>query len=228
MMTGRHPDLATGHAGEAPELVLMHGWGYDATLWNDVAPLLAPLAVTKLEAGYFGAAPFLTLPTRPFIAIGHSAGGLWFLKQNLTHCRTVILINSFTRFTRGEDFPLGQAASILARMSRRLATAPDDVITTFRKNIGDSSAFCHPVTDRLMSGLADLTADDARHQARIMTPPLHALAGSDDPLIPPPLSSMCFENPHHLAWAEGGHMLPLTQPHLCARFIRNILDDLHP
>ncbi|XAO70814.1 MAG: alpha/beta hydrolase [Acetobacteraceae bacterium] len=227
-MTVHHPDLATGNAGEAPELVLMHGWGYDATLWNDVASLLAPLAVTKLEAGYFGAAPFLTLPTRPFIAIGHSAGGLWFLKQNLTHCRAVILINSFTRFTRGEDFPLGQAPSIPARMSRRLATAPKDVITTFRKNIGDSSTFNNPVTNRLMSGLADLTANDARHQARIMTPPLYALAGSDDPLIPPPLSRMCFENLHHLAWAEGGHMLPLAQPHSCARFIRNILDDLHP
>jgi len=227
-MTGHHSDRTKENAGEAPELVLMHGWGYDATLWDDVASLLTPRTVRKLEAGYFGAAPCLALPTRPFIAIGHSAGGLWFLKQNLTLCQAVILINSFTRFTRGEDFPLGQAPAILARMSRRLATAPNDVITLFRKNIGDTGTFNDPVSDQLMSGLADLAACDARYQARIMTPPLYALAGSDDPLVPPPLSRACFENLHHLAWAEGDHVLPRTQPHLCARFIRNILDDLHP
>lgn len=227
-MTGHHPDLRMNGASAAPELILMHGWGYDATLWDNVASHLAPLTVTKLEAGYFGAAPFLTLPTRPFIAIGHSAGGQWFLQQDLSDCRAVILINSFTRFTRGVDFPHGQAPAILTRMSRRLAIAPRDVTSTFRKNIGDSSTFNNPMTDRLVTGLADLAACDARYQARIMAPPLYALAGSDDPLVPPALSRACFEDLHHLAWAEGGHVLPRTQPHLCARFIRNILDDLHP
>lgn len=226
-MTSDHSELRINGAGEAPELVLMHGWGYDATLWDNVVSLLAPRTVRKLEAGYFGAVPFLDLPTRPFVAIGHSAGGLWLLQQNLTNCRAVILINSFTRFTRGEDFPYGQAPAILARMSRRLATAPKDVIITFRKNIGDFSTFDHPFTDRLITGLADLAACDARYQARIMAPHLYALAGSDDPLLPPPLTRACFENPRHLAWTEGGHVLPQTQPHSCARFIRNILGDLH-
>lgn len=208
------------------ELVLMHGWGYDADMWNGLVPFLKRHPVTVLEAGYYGATPIQDLPSSPFIAIGHSAGGLWFLNQDLTYCRAVILINSFSRFFKGADFPFGKAPQILSRMSRRLATAPEEVLRTFRQNFEDRSPFGTPHVARLASGLDFLKSFDARQNAAGNAFKLYCIAAVDDPLITPDMSQACFAEAHHLKWAEGGHILPKTKPHLCARIIDDILQDL--
>ena len=37
-----------------PRITLVHGWGYDATLWHAVLPLLVGLDVEVADLGYFG------------------------------------------------------------------------------------------------------------------------------------------------------------------------------
>ena len=80
--------------------LLVHGWGYDATFWSNLVPLLhtdcTPCAVW--ERGYFGAFPSTqTYNSTLRIAITHSLGYIHLLHSNqpFTHC---IVLQGFHTF----------------------------------------------------------------------------------------------------------------------------------
>lgn len=189
-------------------ILLVHGWGFDASIWDGVrAALPAALEVSALELGFFGAPS--TVPEEVDLAVGHSLGALWLLREGIA---PVLAVNGFPRFTAAPDFPQGVPPRMVERMARRLAEAPVEVVDTFRARCGAGPAPAAPDAGRLAWGLDMLLSADAR-PAR----PLRAIAGSADPIVPPAMTEAAFDSA--VTWLDGGHLLPLTHPHAVAQAI---------
>jgi pimeloyl-ACP methyl ester carboxylesterase len=209
-----------------PRIVLMHGWGYDASLWRAVVPLLAGLDVEVCDLGYFGRALAPAACAAPRIAVGHSFGALWWLAQAEVPWTRLVAINAFPRFTAAADFPQGVAPRILERMRKRFATAPAAVLADFQTACGSAAGTAPALpaaTAPLAAGLAALGALDARAAWAQRAADIRVLAGRTDAIVPAALTaSACAALPAaHLRWVEdGGHLLPLTHAAACAELIR--------
>ncbi len=202
---------------------LLHGWGYDATLWREVLPLLGGFDVEFCDLGYFGA-PQLPAPcdaTR--IAVGHSLGALWWLALADVPWQTLVAINGFARFTAAADFPQGVPPRVLERMRRRFAESPAGVLDEFRSACGNGGT-----TDRVMDtatladGLGLLATTDGREALAHRAADVRALAARDDAIVPAAMSEAAFAAlpPDRMRWSPaGGHLLPLTHPRECADLI---------
>lgn len=190
-------------------ILLVHGWGFDAALWDGVrAGLPCGLNAQALDLGFFGA-PTEPPPARVTLAVGHSLGALWLLRQDIA---PVLAVNGFPRFTAAPDFPHGVPPRMVERMARRLADAPAEVVDAFRARCGAGPAPAAPDAGRLAWGLDLLLSGDAR-PAR----PLAALAGRADPIVAPAMTEAAFGAA--VTWLDGGHLLPLTHPHAVAQAI---------
>lgn len=198
-------------------LLFVHGWGFDATLWDSVRARFAPEDTLAWDLGFFGApAQPAPPPGRPVIAVGHSFGALWLLHRRPVPWAAMVAVNGFSAFARREDFTHGIAPRVLARMRRRLREAPGEVVAEFRAACGCTAlAPATPHSAALDDGLAALEAWDERPA----TPSL-ALCGEDDTLISPAMSRACFPE---ISWHAGGHLLPLQAPDWCADQLAKLL-----
>jgi pimeloyl-ACP methyl ester carboxylesterase len=204
-------------------ITLVHGWGYDATIWREVLPLLAGLDVEVADLGYFGR-PSLPAPCEaPRIAVGHSLGTLWWLALTELPWTKLVAINGFPRFTAAADFPPGVAPRVLERMRKRYATAPAAVLADFQAACGAAGPALPADCTPLEQGLAILAEVDARAALTRRQPEVIALAARDDAIVPATMSAAAFAGlpAGNLRWTDdGGHLLPLTQPQACAAAIR--------
>jgi pimeloyl-[acyl-carrier protein] methyl ester esterase len=207
-----------------PRITLVHGWGYDATLWREVLPLLVGLDVEVCDLGYFGH-PALPMPCKaPRVAVGHSLGALWWLAQSDLPWRSLVAINAFPRFTAAPDFPQGVAPRVLDRMRKRFAIAPATVLVDFQAACGGSGPILPVDTAPLAAGLAALAELDARAAWTARAVDIRTLAGRRDAIVPAALSEAAGTAlpAGNLHWIEdGGHLLPLTHPQACADLIRS-------
>lgn len=224
-MSARSATLNTGCPDAPVSVVFMHGWGYDASIWRDVLPLLGNVSTICLDAGYFptrhiGSDVNLLLPTTPFIAVGHSAGGPFLALQDPSQCRALILINSFGRLVRSQDFTTGQPVLLMQRMLRRFSDEPVRVLKQFYASLNDDRDVPkHINVARLKAGLTNLAQYDARQEMAHFRDRIHSLSASDDPLISRDMTLQSFPGIKRLEWTQGGHLLPLTQPEKCAQLI---------
>lgn len=197
-------------------VVLVHGWGFDAGVWESVRPLLDGLSVRTLDLGFFGA-PDLQWPVEPVdLAVGHSMGVLWLLTEGRGRWRRLASVNGFPRFTAAPDFPAGTPPRMVQRMAARLADDAAGVLDAFRARCGAGPAERPPDGARLAWGLDLLSTGDGRP----VPADTAALAGEADPIVPLAMARAGFSNVHALG---GGHLLPLTDPAAVAAFIREAL-----
>ncbi len=221
-----------GLGKRAPELLLVHGWGLGPGMWHPMLRHLSGWMVHPIDLGYFG--PPRTSPllsgSGPLLAVGHSLGFLWLLRQVqlgspvgealLTRKASLLAINAFARFSRADDFPRGVHPRILKRMMRRLGEDPGATLSAFRKQAGvpAGGSALPPGIDpgRLQGGLEGLLNWDGRPTLADWKPPLLALASDDDGVSPPAMSAASFPEMVLRRRVEGGHMLPLSQPAWCA------------
>jgi pimeloyl-[acyl-carrier protein] methyl ester esterase len=188
-------------------LVLLHGWGCDAAMWDRVVPLLPRFDVIRLDRGYFGAQRQCDRPDRACVAVGHSLGAMWLAR--MWGDVPLVAINGFDRFC-GQD---GVPSRVLARMQTRFAQTPGAVLDDFRLTVGAGPTPAMPSPQPLAEDLA-LLADDSAPPLR--KAPLLVLQAQDDPLLPAALRDGTFGGLNSRSRADGGHMLPLTQPAWCA------------
>ncbi|MFT9220992.1 biotin synthase [Gluconobacter oxydans] len=202
-------------------LYLVHGWGFDAPFWAPMLAHLPDVSAQVVDCGYFGAEHRPALPQTPYLAVGHSAGSLALLGQDLPGCEGLVLFNGFPRFTAAPDFPDGTPERVLTRMRARLKRDPAAVLHDFRALCGtDASLPGTPDVDALDRGLDALQTLDCRPQAADWNDRLHWMTGADDPFG---AAKAGFATPGERV--EGGHLLPLSHPGLCADFVRRWLDD---
>jgi pimeloyl-[acyl-carrier protein] methyl ester esterase len=158
-----------------PLLVLLHGWGYDASFWAPLQDRLPEADTLACDLGYFGA-PSLPSPEREAFAIGHSFGVLWFLRHRPFPWRGLVSINGFSRFAAGPDFPDGVPLAQLERLRGSVAEATLPALAGFRLRCGDSVPPPDtPDQTRLLATLDDLRDWDgqggaARPQPRRLYP----------------------------------------------------------
>jgi pimeloyl-[acyl-carrier protein] methyl ester esterase len=92
----------------APSLLLIHGWGFDPSLWTPLRAALADWASDVVDLGYFGA-PHSAVPPGAVVAVGHSLGAMLALGDPPPQCVGLVAINGFDRFTaRGGGPGVGQ------------------------------------------------------------------------------------------------------------------------
>lgn len=205
-----------------PRITLLHGWGYDATLWRDVLPLLDGLDVETCDLGFFGDTRLPAPCDTPRIAVGHSLGALWWLTHDLPW-RALIAINGFPRFTAAEGFP-GVAPRVLERMRKRFADSPVTVLADFQTACGGSGPTLPQDTSPLADGLQALAQLDARDAWAARAADIHLLAGRRDAIVPPALTESVAMLSKVQWMDDGGHVLPLTHPQACAALIREVAE----
>lgn len=211
-----------------PLWIFVHGWGFDASFWDALlaAPPLAEEEVVRIELGFRGTAtlePEAALAGalqglgagRPLVGVGHSLGFAWLLRSGRAF-DALVSVNGFPRFLRGDGFP-GVHPRLLARMRAKLPEDPAGVAGDFLRRCGLRGPLPAEVDGaRLAAGLDWLASWDLREALAAHRGPLRALAGREDPIVPPPMSEAAFAGPG-LSWVEdGGHLLPATHPDLCA------------
>jgi pimeloyl-[acyl-carrier protein] methyl ester esterase len=205
-------------------VVLAHGWGYDAGIWDAVrARLPRHLAVETIDFGYFGAKDAVPpAPTfaEPVVAVGHSLGALWWLTQADIRWRNLLAINGFPRFTEATDYAPAVAPRVLARMQQQFRRDPAAVLADFHTRCGGHGPTGTPHTERLAAGLDALATRDGCATLAARRADVVALAGSGDPIVPAAMSTMAFGTVERID--APGHLLPVTHPELCARRIAEL------
>ncbi|MTJ80984.1 MAG: alpha/beta hydrolase [Telmatospirillum sp.] len=231
-----------------PVLLLVHGWGFDATFWDPLRDALAgPDGIETLawNLGFRGV-PSMPVPPpgRPLVAVGHSLGFLWLLTQcpretlgrpsNGPWGRPwdrLVAINGFPRFTAASDFPAGVAPRLLDRMIARFDQAPREVYRDFMVRCGSGEPGCDGLDPpRLMEGLRGLRHWDGRGRMAGLGEVSLVLAGTHDPIVPEPMSRAAFPA-RDIAWHDGGHLLPSQDPVWCAGHLRRLcltLEEIGP
>lgn len=202
-------------------VVLVHGWGYDASLWDAVRARL-DIAVATLDFGYFGApAAVSPAPTfaAPVVAVGHSLGALWWLAQADIPWRRLLCINGFPRFTATADYAPAVAPRVLARMQQQFRRDPAAVLADFHARCGGHAPNATPNVARLAAGLDDLASWDGRAALAARRADVVALAGARDPIVPAAMSAQAFAGGPLETIDAPGHLLPATHPERCARWI---------
>jgi pimeloyl-[acyl-carrier protein] methyl ester esterase len=193
-----------------PTLLMLHGWGLNASLWDGVRAALPEFDAIVWDRGYFGA-PSAMQPAGPVLAIGHSLGAL--LLADLPQTTRLVAINGFDRFT-GED---AVPPRVVERMRRRFSEAPREVLAEFRNRIGAGFAPKPLNEEQLAADLMLLAEADTRGSAR---PSTLVLQGETDPLLPPTMRNAVFAGAPRKTLAGAGHLLPLSHPAWVAERIR--------
>jgi pimeloyl-[acyl-carrier protein] methyl ester esterase len=196
------------------KLLFLHGWGFDASIWDGVRTALAPIETFAWDRGYFGA-PMHADIAAPFVAVGHSLGSLLLAADLPPGCTGMIAINGFDRFP-GDGLV---APRLLDRMRARFAVSAGAVLDDFRSRAGGGAHAGAIDTARLAADLERLADIDARNG----TKPRLVLHGDDDLILPPAMRAHVFAGVPRLTLAGGGHLLPLTHPDWCAERIREVL-----
>jgi pimeloyl-[acyl-carrier protein] methyl ester esterase len=191
-------------------LLLLHGWGFDAGLWDGLCDALPDFPAICWDRGYFDA-PARPAIDPPFIAIGHSLGAL-VLAGHLPPETALVAINGFDRFTGDGAVP----PRVVARMRASFRERPAAVLNDFRARCGAAPVAGRIYEDRLSADLGLLATHCAAPTRRRML----VLQGGNDPILPPALRASAYPDAARATHAAAGHLLPLTHAAWCAEQIR--------
>jgi pimeloyl-[acyl-carrier protein] methyl ester esterase len=197
-----------------PALLMLHGWGLDAALWDGVCAALEDWDVIRWDRGYFGS-PHHATPDRPVIAIGHSLGALMLALSPPPEAIALVAVNGFDRFAGEGAVP----SRVVERMRSRFAEAPGSVLADFRERIGVPLTPAIADAGALADDLALLGTGDACGLER---PPTLVLHGADDPLLPAEMREATFAGAPRETLEGAGHLLPLTHAGWVAARIRAV------
>lgn len=204
------------------KLLFAHGWGFDRHFWGKLAPLLAQWPHEIDDRGYFGAGHALTVEGR-CLAVTHSFGTMRVLADPPPGLAGMVAINGFERFTALPGRP-GVPTRVVDRMLRRFDQDPRAVLAEFRRTCGCEEPFGKIDPQPLLADL--LLLRDARPP--LPRVPVLALSGGGDPVLPAEMRAAIFAgcDVKRLDHEAGGHLLPLQQPDLCARVVREAAEAL--
>lgn len=214
----------------APRVVLVHGWSFDARMWDGVAAHLADVDCARVDLGFFGAPLLPALPAdRAIVAVGHSLGVAWLLTQAPFAFQALVSVNGFARFLEAPDYAPAVRPAALARLRRQFQRHPRQALADFRSAAGAPQAGGEPDTERLLAGLDGLARWDGRAALARQAARTWVVAGEHDAIVPLAMSRQAFGAVAPQRWRvdpRPGHVLPLTDPALCAAVIRRAASGL--
>lgn len=192
--------------------LLVHGWGFDPSLWAPLRAALPGPAWSALDLGYFGPVRGEAPPGLDLV-VGHSFGCLWALGEPGLAGVPLVAVNGFPRFSAAPDYAQGTPVRVLDRMLKRLEEAPLEVLRDFHARLGTAPPPGVPDAARLRADLLRMRDEDARGRAQ----PVLAWDAEDDPLVAPAWTCRRILSP------GGGHVLPVTRPGELARILQEFL-----
>ena len=209
--------------------VLVHGWGFNPSIWRDVIRNTGNAEVTLIDLGFISGGPKATT-TWPSdsIAVGHSLGLLWLLhraaEEGAAPFRGLISIQGFDRFC--PHIP----PSRVAGMRRGLRRDAVQTLEAFWRGCG-TTPFASPESlnvERLDEGLGWLMDWDESKARAALTCPTLAIAARDDAIVPAATSEVIWGS-DTIRWSDtGGHVLPLEHPEWCANHVLDFAHALKP
>jgi pimeloyl-[acyl-carrier protein] methyl ester esterase len=204
-------------------VVFVHGWGFNAGIWSPLAARLPDAEITRVDLGFVSGAPASSAVwPEDSIAVGHSLGLLWLLREGRGRFKALVSIQGFDRFC-----PHVRPARV-AGLKRSLARDPEGTMQAFWRSCG-APDFAGPErlnVARLDEGLDWLMHWDAEAAKKKLQCPILTLAARDDAIVPPAMSEAVWGE-QNLIWSpDGGHVLPLTHPDWCARHVAEFAHSL--
>ena len=199
-------------------LVFVHGWGFDASFWDGVLEHLPKdISTTMVDLGYTGQQNIPEILPKNAIAIGHSLGVMWLLK-NMKNPQALISFSGFDCFFK--HIPL----DITSNMRENLDQNLDAQMNGFYKACGSTYGNVTFKKSLLKEGLSFLENCNAEQDLKPLTCPIHAMASEGD--IITPLSMMkTIWSPYNLIIVKGAdHALPLNKPESCATYIKGLIN----
>jgi pimeloyl-[acyl-carrier protein] methyl ester esterase len=204
-------------------VVLVHGWGFHAGVWGDVVGHLGDAQVTLVDLGFVAGGPKGSMEwPEDAVAVGHSTGVLWLLKQGEGRFKGLVSIQGFDRFC-----PHVPQSRVVA-LKRGLERDPGGTMQAFWRSCG-APGFALPEAlnvARLDEGLDWLMHWDAREAKEMLECPMLALAARDDPIVPTAMTEAVWRGTNTIWSPDGGHVLPLRHPRWCARHVLEFADTL--
>lgn len=206
-------------------LIFVHGWGFDASLWEGLSAALPDFESDTVDLGFFGQPREAVPDGEEVIAVGHSLGFLWLLRQRPFSWRGLVSVSGIPRFTKAPDYRRGIDPRLLEATIARFAEAPAETLADFFTACGTTGGtWSDANTARLSEGLKWLKDWDARAALESEAAPVLALYAEDDAVVPKELSDDIFERrpeTERAVASGGGHVLPLSRTEWCARHIRD-------
>lgn len=211
-------------------LVFVHGWGFSKEFWKPVADLLHEFTIDFIDLGYLenhatsdDTLQIIEAHQDDTIAIGHSLGFIYLLKQFPLNFYHYVAINSFLRFSKADDFISGIPLRILQRMSKNIEKDSLKVLSNFYKQCQYHQEPTLTLNnEQLKKGLNWLENNDFRTYLPNIHKRLTVIASDHDPVVSNEMTVDSFVE-HSIQWIEDKtHILPITSPNLCALIIRNI------
>lgn len=200
---------------KALDIVLLHGWGYSARVWDELAVRLAPrFRVHALDLPGYGAAPACAPYTLETLAdtvardaprrcrvAGWSLGGevaLAWARRAPCQVERLALIGTTPCFTSRPGWPCATAPAVLREFGQRLASDRAATLARFAaaQARGDARAQRYAglagqlaegsATDcALSAGLRVLASADLRRELSRVRQPALVLHGARDRIVPP-------------------------------------------
>ena len=202
-------------------LIFIHGWGFNAAIWQGIIARLPGMSATCIDLGYIDGAANSTLeiPDKTVI-VGHSLGLLWALKHLPSHPQALISICGFDRFSP----PVPRQN--LAIMMRGLKRNPMAQMTHFWRSCGipPFTTAAQLNQSALQEGLQGLMHWNAQAELKSLSCPVLALAARNDEIVGEEMSQSIWKD-QQIVWSnEGGHALPLSRASWCAEQIGQFVD----
>ena len=210
------------------EVVLQHGWAWDADAWQGWGAVAGARAKFKvLERGYFGrpaiAWSAIERQTNCQIVVAHSLGLHFLSAACLERVQLLVIVGGFQRFHPEEGVAARRSRRAVQRMLQRLPLEPQGLISDFYTQcFAPAAKECEtmetaniPLLERDLKRLhtdqLDLTVVETVPQTLL-------LHGGADRIVP-------LERAEHLhsqlpssqlrVFADAGHALPFTHTQAC-------------
>lgn len=195
-----------------PPLILLHGWGMAATIWNDMRSALRSASVSTPDLPGYGEAlepnaytldevvgALANAVETPVDLVGWSLGGLIAMRWAATRpaqVRRLVLLNATPCFVTRSDWPHGVSPAALRLFHTQLKRAPAVLMARFRElqaqgvsdpdvlavKLNAHAAAASPTV--LQDSLALLGEHDLRAEFAALSQPTLILHGRADAVTP--------------------------------------------
>ncbi|MDJ0514617.1 MAG: alpha/beta fold hydrolase [Methyloceanibacter sp.] len=206
--------------------VLVHGWGFNSSIWGPLIAQLGEAETTVLDLGFVGRANGSEIGEWPenAIAVGHSLGVLWLLRRGGGRFRGLVSIQGFDRYC--PHIPKSRVVAL----KRGIDRDPASTMEAFWASCG-APGFAPSSdlnADRLRDGLDWLIQWDAEDARKSLRCPILSLATRDDVIVPPAMTEVIWGKDNVVWRPEGGHVLPWKSPEWCAAHVVEFANSVSP